>query len=136
MSESNSEVVGHVSAVRPVVVYDKGGRMTTLSSLREHDLLIIYWRIDMNDAVCCGGSSRSLMQFCKLDAGYLVGLCQSDSGNLIRRRYDLRVMDRIHVAGTDTGGWVMAFVQDLFNQKVKAEKANEKMRKNIDALKA
>ena len=119
-----------------VVVYDEKGREVGLDLLKNKDLLVIYWKkaFDWSITVRIQGVDHhsSLMEFYSLGAlETLMGRCFEWSGN-----FPLDQIDRIQLAGHDTTGRILMFVNELNDQRLVALETLGRIRKNIDKLKS
>lgn len=137
---------GHTTG--KIEVYDHQGKLTSVDMLKRHDLLIVYFKTPLSE-----GSMSTEAVITQNIQGTVVHLTLIDFERLGKRGLEGRQVswftclnkplvfpwgkiEKIHMADYDSTGRVMMFVEELFRQKAKAEQAAERMRANIDALKA
>lgn len=131
-----------------VEVYDHQGILVSVDTLKRHDLLVVYFKAPLSagsmstEAILATNIQgtvvySTLIDFEQLSKHGLEGIQASWYTGLNKPLvFPWNKIEKIHMAGHDSSGRVMMFVEELFRQKAKVEKAAEQMRENIDALKA
>lgn len=121
-----------------VPVFDCHGRRIIVDMLKKYDLLLVYWKKPIPGSINIhNGEYASLMEFHAIDKDYLIGFCHDNFDSCSSPiRYGMCVIREIHMSGSNRSVRVMRFIKTLFDLKHKEEIASQKMRDNIDRLKA
>src|SRR3989344_4594058 len=130
-----------------IEVYDHKGWIVSPDMLKKHDVLIVFFRdpsegsisteVLITQRVQGTDYHMSLIVFERLNEDGLCGWQASWFTGLDKPLFfPWDNIERIQIAGNDPTGRTLSFGKELFRQKARAERAAEKMRANIDALKA